>query len=222
MDDLLLMAVNALQPPSRRGYLYAGKIKKVGNQWIETRFATGLLIPTHSIIVMAKTGWRKREGFFIRLSWQSILAYYMRMITAAFALVSLGFLLDDIKYASRSEMATGISYCLVFGGLYMYFRLFFAKPKEKEIVQRTKLGKAIGLYAKPEWLDDMDAIELLKALRDNYTLSYGSDWAKDLDSESIEPAKIPFLYGLAVIDNRICATEIGKQRLDRIDALFVI
>lgn len=209
-----------------RTIIYGGKIKELNKQWIETKFVLRVLpIPITSVLVTEKNGWYQRSGFYLRLNWKSLLAAYIKILCGivwipASVIILISFPLCP-EVTLRMIILAAI-WVLPAAGVYAYFHFLYGRSGDDEIEQRTKLGKATGLYALPEWLEKKQAREFLDTLVNDYVRSYNSDWQKDLAAEHISVEKVHALYGLAAIAYQVSPTEEGRKMLDKIDALYAV
>lgn len=188
---------------------FFGKVKKQNNQWIETKFFY-LMVPIYPINSMLVTNsrWRERQGMEIPLNKTSIKALYGRLISTIFAIISwFNFYInysDSAYYITSSNTIAERSHFpffqIIFTALCIYFWFFYGKTKEEEFIQRDKVGRAIGLYAMPEWFYTDKAKAILDDLERSYQLDFNSNWKEDLMSEDVPKNRLARLYGLALFN----------------------
>lgn len=204
---------------------FAGKVKKLGNQWVETRFMIigvafiGIFIPVESVLV-TKASFGKREGIDIPLNGKSVLTAYAKVLSGMGTIV-FSVLTFDSLVTQDKDMTLLFIGCLGLSIVtYIYFRSYFGRPDEAEVEVRSRLGRAIGLYARPEWLNDAQAIDLIKSIQLEYRERHQSDWRVDIASHHIPYDKVPLLFALALFDYIISPDEENGRLLKRVEALY--
>lgn len=180
------------------GTLFLGKVKEINNQWIETKFVViGVpLFPTSSMLVLS-SGHNSRQGITIPLNRTSVIAGYSRIFTfiGAVALLAVG-----LVEGMTSLLLPGLLLGIAWG--FLFFKYGKSTPAETE--ERNLLGKAIGLYALPDWLDFDTVMNNLKNLQFHYREKYNaSDWKEDLQAPVVPAERKPVLYALALFNYMI-------------------
>jgi hypothetical protein len=196
------------------GTMFLGKVKEINKQWIETKFVViGVpLFPTSSMLVTSSR-YKTRQGINIPLDATSVIAGYARLFTFIAALVAI-----FIGAAENSLLTQLLG--LALAGLWVYFYFNFGKAKPHEIEQRTKLGKAIGLYALPHWFDFDDALRNFKTLQFHYKDKFqNADWKEDLMNPGAPADRKPFLYALALFNYMIAQSPENETLLNAADRL---
>ncbi len=141
------------------GSLFAGRMKTLENQWIETQFFTiGIpLIPVKSMFV-TKSEYKRRQGFEIGLNGKSVLKGYMSflfLIGGVFMLLAGSAIFYNGIFSLLGLLLLGAS---------MYFFFIYGKSTEEENEIRNLFQKAVGINALPEYLDRLTAMNLRNKL----------------------------------------------------------
>jgi len=155
------------------GTHFGGKIEKVDEQWIESKFILLMvpLIPMNSMFVTAKDG-NGRNGFVISLNGKSVLHGYLRFFTFFISLILWGFAI----FAPR-EIQMGLPVSVLAGlvSLLYAWSYFQAKESKGEVyVERKRLGMIMGLNALPEWLPKNVRVELTENLTNDVQAAFGN------------------------------------------------
>jgi hypothetical protein len=197
------------------GTMFLGKVKEINKQWIETKFfIVGVpLFPTSSILVTSATSYNSRQGISIPLNATSVIAGYARLITF---LAALGFFITGAADADTTMLLIGMAFAITWA--YFYFN--FGKPSTSEISERSKLGKAIGVYALPNWYDFDGAMNNLNHLQFHYKGKFTSDWKSDLSSGNVSQDKVPVLYALAVFNYMVDQSPANDDLLNKANKLY--
>lgn len=181
------------------GTAFLGKVKTLNNQCIETKFFCFFvpLFPINSMLVTS-SGWNNRQGIEIPLNSISVISVYARLVSFIVAISNWIF-----YYSSTSMYYQDTSLpwsALIFSALCIYFCFFFGKSTKLENEQRNKMGKAIGIYAMPNWFYYDKIKSMLDDLNIKYKILFESDWKSDLMKNEIPENKLPILYALAVFN----------------------
>lgn len=201
----------------------AGKVGHLEGQWIQTEFGLAMgfiLFPVSSMLVMPK-GKGHEEVIQIPTNGKSVLAGYARIIlpilAAIFLFVAMGE--RDVDHPQRFFIA--LITPVVLGLLYYYFRIHFGKPSEKEVIERTRLGRSIGVYTQPKWIYEDKLYDMAKDARYAYKEKFNSEWKDDIIQPHIPKEKLPLLYALSLFDYMIHPTDEMGNHLNRVDGLYI-
>ncbi|RAJ80062.1 hypothetical protein CLV59_105169 [Chitinophaga dinghuensis] len=201
---------------------FAGKIGHLEKQWIQTEFILVLgfiIVPSSSVLVMP-TAKGEKDHFNLPINKKSVFAGYARITLFIAAIVCFFYGKNQVDPIYPREGIIWLSVAFALGALYYYFRVYFGKVTPEEITERSKLGKAIGMYILPQWIYEDKLYELAKDAGYTYKEKFGSNWREDIAEQSIPKEKIPLLYALSLFDYMIHPTDEMGNHLNRVDAMY--
>jgi len=183
---------------------FFGKVAKVNNQWVETKFFTLMFLPIFPLGSMFVTGseFRKRKGFDIATDKKSIIATYARLFTFIIAgwFFFSGYALENFYYAQTTQYTCYAIGC-AFAALWIYFSFYFGKATEADALFRNKVGSITGIYAMPHWFEHYQLKNMLNTFASEYKRKYpDTDWKLDLENDNVADEKHSILYGLALFN----------------------
>jgi hypothetical protein len=205
---------------------FYGKVAKLDNQWIETKFFHCFFIPIFPISSMLVTSsqFRRRQGLNISTNKKSVIAVYASMICFAMAAYNV-FAMENTYYLTREEAHKALTWHMIklimWGAAWVYFFFFYGKVTTAETAIRTKVGKSTGFYALPEWFDFLESKSHLNTYLIRYMSLYpGQDWKADLQEKNISSEKLPLLYAIALFNCMTYDVPENDELYFKADSLF--
>lgn len=205
---------------------FYGKVGKLNNQWIETKFVHLFFVPifpTGSMLV-TNSEFRKRRGLQLPTNKKSVISVYASMFTFLMG-VFFWFSLTDTYYetveAARWGHIWGWAKLILCAAAWVYFFFFYGKATKEEIAVRTKVGQSMGYYAKPEWFDYAESKSILTTLSINYMSRYpGQDWKTDLKNGTSDLQQQRLLFALALFNCMVYDVPENDELYFKADQLF--
>jgi len=176
------------------GTHFGGKIEKVDEQWIETKYILLMvpLIPMSSMFVTG-TEWNSRNGFAISMHGKSVMHGYLRFFTFILSLVFWG-----VSLFAPGEFHVGIPMPILAGitSLIYAWSYFQVKESKGEVyIERKRLGLIMGLNALPEWLPKSVRTELTDNLTNDVQAAFGSlDFKEIVGRTDLNAQQIALIY----------------------------
>ncbi|MCC6817351.1 MAG: hypothetical protein IT245_00450 [Bacteroidia bacterium] len=195
------------------GTYFGGKIHKVENQWIESKYflLMGPLIPYRTMFVTGGE-YNYRTGFEINMNGKSVLHGFIRFYFLIASVVLFGFaiydtsfyqynLFIDPKTHDSSELFLEYLYspcawtACICAIILAWSHFENTKAAEEETRIRTKLGAIIGINALPQWLDNLKRFEIINNIKSRLDLEFGANSIeKSAQRSDLSPGQIGLLY----------------------------
>ena len=200
------------------GLTFAGKMKTLDDQCIETQFLTvGIpLIPIKSMFVI-KPGYKTREGFTIGLHGKSVLKGYMSFLCLAvgiFLLIGGNAIFDNQGFSLLGLLVLGAA---------VYFFFIYGKSTENENADRLLFQKAVGINALPEYLDKPTAANLRDRLLVGIKSTVSNPdmkWIDLVESKNYDEKLLPALFAAMGYHSRVEEKERFYSLFERLKAEY--
>jgi len=181
------------------GARHYGKVAKLNQQWVETKFYHLYFIPIFPIestlIISSQSG--IQEALTLPTHKKSVIATYCRV----FSLILTAWICYQLfGNTNNLDLFFAIEAILVLAAC-MYFYLFYARSTTEEIEFRNKIGSATGLYVLPAWFDHQQAKDQLYKFEYFYKDNYpGQDWKTDIFRQNLNTEQQALLFAIALFN----------------------
>jgi hypothetical protein len=203
------------------GTYFGGKVKKLDNQWIETKYLL-LMVPLIPLSSMFVTGsaWNTRQGFEVSRSLGSKIHGLIRFFTLIGCIVFLYFSLENgNSYFAESMYLPSEVWLAIFGVLLAWSHIECTADKTEDVQDRKKLGAVLGLNALPEWLPYHKRTSLVNMLQQRVYQHFGNtDTPMLVKQANLSIDEVALLYAYLryqVVDpDRIESTIVAYNTID--------
>jgi len=196
------------------GTNYAGKIEKLGDQSLKTRFFHIFwlpIIPIGGFFITGVDDEGEELGFEAKMNSISILSAYIRRYLF-FAIFVLSIMIYDNGF--KDFILIGILAACAIAWIVSMF--FLGKLSENHRFDRMLLGLGSGISASPSFFKNDVASKILSGLEENWKeREEGKDWHHAFSSKNTDSSNIPLLYSIARYSNTVNESKESSMYLEQ-------